>query len=497
MQVEMWAQIKRLKEVEKLSNRAIARRFGIDKKTVRRALQREKAPDHSDPRGRPSKLNPFKGYIQERVQKYPDLSGVVLLREIQNHGYSGKIKVLTDYLSEIRQKSKEVFLRIETSPGWQAQVDWANCGTVTIGHALRKLSCFVMVLSYSRKIYIEFTLSQCLEDFIQCHLNAFDYFGGITRKILYDNLKLVVLCRWGREIQFNPKFMEFAGVFGFEPVPCNVARGNEKGKAESGIYYIRKNFLAGREIRWPQICKEGRLWLDNVANLRVHRTTRQQPDNLWKEEKPYLLPLLERPYDASIVRAVHSTHQALVRFDGNAYSVPCTHAYQTLLLRSTIDTVRILAQDKEIACHLRSYDRGCVVEDPKHFAQIMAIKKKAFADRLQKSFMDLGSVAGNYLEGMADTQVHIGRHIAQIMELVATYGKQEVLGAMTYAFQFKAFGAAYVQNILLQKRDAQGFPEILPLTIPKKPSWNEIVTEEPDLSIYDKLMESKGDSTHE
>ena len=152
--------------------------------------------------------------------------------------------------------------------------------------------------------------------------------------------------------------------------------------------------------------------------------------------------------------------------------------------------MRLSCEGKEIARHPRCYDRDAVIEDSKHFAGILAVKRKALAQRLHNSFMELGPGAGDYLEGLGSVYTNVGRHIARIMELVAAYGKREVLEAMAAAFEFRAFGAAYVQNILLQKRNAKGLKEILPITIPQKPAWNEIITEEPDLSIYDKLIES-------
>ena len=497
MDAEIWAQIKRLKANEKLSLTEIGRRVGLDRKTVRRALQSKTLPVTQLSSPRPSKLEPFKGWIRERIEKYPRLSGTVVMEEIRRQGYAGKIRILSEYLASLKSKTKEVFLRIETPAGEQGQVDWANCGGVQIGNAWRKLSCFVMVLGYSRMMYIEFTLSQSLEDFLQCHLNAFKYFGGYPRKILYDNLKLVVISREGPHIKFNSKFMEFAGMFGFEPVPCNVARGNEKGKAESGIYYIRRNLLDGRKISWPGIRTESRTWLDQTANVRLHRTTGQRPVDRWEQEKSHLLPLPQWEYDSAIPRPVCATHQALVRFDGNAYSVPHAYARKSLDLRASIETVRLSFDGKEIAVHSRCYDRGAVIEDPKHFAGILAVKKKALAQRLHNSFMELGPGAADYLEGLGSIYTHVGRHIAQIMELVAAYGKQEVLEAMDAAFEFRAFGAAYVQNILMQRRNAKGLKEILPITIPQKPAWNEILTEEPDLSIYDKLMESDEEASHE
>lgn len=499
MQPEIWAEIKRLRQVDNMAVAEIARRVGMDRKTVRRALRSERLPVIRRTTKRISKLESFKSYIHERLSEYPTLAGTVIFEEIKRQGYTGKIRILSKYLAGLRHKAKEVFLRIETQPGEQAQVDWANCGSVIIGHALRKLSCFIMVLSYSRMMYIEFTLSQCMEDFIQCHINAFQYFQGITRKILYDNLKLVVLSRLGSQIKFNSKFMEFAGVFGFEPVVCNVARGNEKGKAESGIYYVRTNLLAGRKIFWPQIQKDAKQWLNDAANVRIHRTTQERPLDRWELEKPHLMPSPQIIYDASIIRPVRSTHQALAHFDGNAYSVPHQRAHQTLILRASKDTLRIFADSKEIAQHARCYDRGSVIEDPKHFEGILALKRKAFASKIQQSFLELGEQARIYLDGLAETEIYPHRHIAQIMELVAAYGKNNVLKAIAHALEFKAFGAAYIKNIIQQEMTNKGLKEILPIHIPQKPSWNEIVTEEPDLSVYDKLIngnDNKGDSTH-
>ena len=230
MQPETWAEIKRLRCVEKIPIAEIARRVRSDRKTVRRALLSQGLPVSRVERCLPSKLDAYKPYVKERMERYPDLPGSTLFEELKRQGYIGKVRIITRYLASIRAKAKEVFLRIETPPGEQAQCDWANCGSVRIGETWRKLSCFVMVLSYSRLMYLEFTLSQCLEDFLRCHVNAFTYFGGIPKKVLYDNLKLVVLSRLGTEVRFNPKFMEFSGVHGFQAVLCNPARGNEKGK---------------------------------------------------------------------------------------------------------------------------------------------------------------------------------------------------------------------------------------------------------------------------
>lgn len=490
MQPELWAEIKRLAAAEKLGKSEIARRVRVDRKTVRQVLASEYLPVPTRTPRQPSKLEPFKKYIAERLKAYPHLSGATLYDELRRQGYTGKIRILREHLAEVRPNQKEVYLRIETAPGEQMQVDWANCGSIVVGQATRKLSAFVAVLSYSRMMYLEFTLSQCQEDFIRCHINAFRYFSGICRKILYDNLKLVVLSRVGSEVRFNPRFLEFSGIFGFEPVLCNVARGNEKGKVENGIKYIRSSFLEGREIKsWPEVQRQAQQWLAEVANVRLHRTTQEPPVARWEREKGLLQALPCREYDASILRTGRTTHQALVSFDGNIYTVPPAYAYKTVTIRASELEVWVLSDGLEIARHRRSYDRSAVIEDPKHIAGIVALKRRAFTARQEKRFLGFGPEAKEYYEGLLGNQVHPVRHIAKIMELAATYSEAEVLAAVREALKYKAYGAAYIQNILLQKRTAKGLGEILPLTIPQRPEWNEISMKQPDLSIYDKLLE--------
>ena len=492
MNAELWADIKRLSGVEHLAVSEIARRLRVDRKTVRRAIRSDRVPVVV--RARQKKLlSPYTGYVAERLKAYPHLPAPVLLQELKKQGYLGSLRILQGYLKGVRGKTKEVFLRIETDPGEQAQCDWANCGSVQVGKIRRNLSAFVMVLSYARMMYVEFTLSQCLEDFIQCHVNAFCTFGGVPRKILYDNLKAVVLSRMGSDIRFNPAFMEFSGVFGFEPVPCNVARGNEKGKVENGIYYLRINFLAGRELLWPDSNRDVHAWLRDIANVRKHRTTGERPIDRWEREKPFLIPLPERGYDAAITRAVRSSHQALVRFAGNFYSVPHVYAYKTLILKADALHVRILSDTSEVALHARSFGRGDVIENPKHFEGILATKRRHFTLILTKRFLELGGPARGFMEGLVRSEVRPLQHLQQILNLVSLYSKEEVLSALEHAGACNAYGAGYVKSILLQRRAAQGLPEIQSIDIPQRPEWNDIHTDDPDLSVYDQAMENPRD----
>jgi transposase len=487
MEPQIWAEIRRLRQIDKRTISDIARQLLLDRKTVRRALRADTAPGDRVSPGRRSKLDEYKAYIGERITRYPRLPATAVYEEIKQRGYTGKVRILREYMAGIKQTETEAFVRITTLPGEFGQVDWAHCGTVQIGTAARKLSCFVMVLSYSRLLYLEFRLSQCLEDFIQCHINAFRFFGGIPKKVLYDNVKTVVISRLGSAIQFNPQFAAFAGSYLFEPVCCNPGRGNEKGIVESGIKYIRTSFLMGRTITWPGINADACQWRDEIANVRQHAVTHERPVDRFEQEKPLLIPLPEHDYDASVIRTLKASSQALIHFDGNTYSVPYAYAYKAVVLKGTCHEVTVWDGMIKIARHRRSYERGLVIEDPAHYAGLIAEKKKAFASKLKDHFLSLGVSAQAYLDGLLNAELHLPHHIAGIMECVRLYGKTEVLQAIEHALHYKAYGAPYLKNIILQQRAARGMKQPLPIIVPAKPDWTELCIEQQDLSLYDEL----------
>ena len=489
MNPELWAEVRRLAAIEKLSKSAIAARLRIDRRTVRRALACDQTPTAKLVGPKPSKLDPFKSYLQNRLKEYPELSGAKLLIELRRMSYPGGYSQLKEYLAALRPKANETFLRIETLPGEQAQVDWANCGSIQIGSALRKLSAFVMVLSYSRMIYVEFTLSQCLEDFLTAHINAFRFFKGIPKKILYDNLKTVVLSRVGRDIRFNPKFVDFAGYHLFEPVPCAPGKGNEKGKVENGIKYIRTSCLAGYAVTsWPDLQSHSALWRDEVANIRIHGTTRARPIDRFDLELPLLQSLPPKDYDASIILPVKANNQAFVLFDVNAYSVPWELSSKSLTLKATAHEINVFDRDKLVASHGRSYEKHLYFEKPEHRKGLLASRKAATSAKLYGEFLSLGELANSYLNGLLHAELHLPYHLQKINEMVGLYGKTEVLQALDHALKFNAFGAAYIQNIIVQQRAGRGLASTPPIQIIRKPQWTQISVEDQDLSVYDDLF---------
>ena len=495
MNTELWATIRRMHSVDRQSISEIARQLRIHRQTVRRALEYVSGPPGNEARGAATtgKLEPFKAYMAERLKEYPALTAAKLQLEITRQGYSGGYTIIKEYLRETRPgRQRGVFLRLETLPGEYAQVDWAHTGHVTIGNARRALSCFVMVLSYSRMMYIEFTLSQRVEDFIAAHVNAFRYFGGIPRKINYDNLKSVVITRIGSDIRFNSRFMDFAGYYLFKPVPCGVRKANEKGKVENGIKYVRSSLLAGTKvISREQIQGLAQTWLTETANSRRHASTGERPTERFERERWLLMKQPPNEYDCSIAASGRATSQALVWFDGNRYSVPSGFAYKTLTIKATSERVAIYAGTRILTMHARSYEKNRVIENPKHYEGLLAQRKKARMSKLVESFLSLAPESAAYLRGLVRAELNLQVQLDKIQGMLNKYGVADVKIALSRALAYGAFGAHYIQNIIVQQRAARNIAEPEPLVLAKKPEWNDLTVAESDLSLYDSLFETE------
>lgn len=487
MDTQTWGEIRRLKEIERLSEREIAEQLNISRGKVRRALAG--LPSQREPRQIVSKLDRFKPAIAELVGVYPNLSGVRVLEKLKGLGYSGGSTILREHLAELRGLKREAFVRYETAPGEEAQVDWGYYGLLNFNGQARKIYFFVMVLSYSRKLYVEFTVSQSLDMFLQCHVNAFNYFGGVPRTILYDNLKSVVISRYINHIEFNRKFLEFAGCYLFAPKACNVRRANEKGKVESGVGYVEKNFLAGREFRdFADLECQGGDWL-TAANQRVHGTTKERPEERFQKEKEFLLPLPARDYDTTFPVPARAYHDCRLRFDGNYYSVPAKYILLPLTLRAGKYEVKLFYQGSGIATHRRSWGRNEKIDDPKHFAELLKVKKAARDSKLRDRFLALAPCCADYFEGLLRLEKDLREELRQIMSQADIYGDYEVIPAIEKALEHKAFGAAYVKNIIAQNRAKRLAKPILPLKLSRYPDIENLEVEPKNLDYYDKLFE--------
>src|SRR6266540_3529811 len=239
---EQRAQIRRLFHAEHWKIGTIATELGVHADTVRAALETERFK--RGPAPRTALTDPYFDFIQQTLEQHPRLRATRLFQMLGDRGYRGSVVQLRRVVASLRPPRQEAFLRLTTLPGEQAQADWASFGTVTIGSAQRRLSCFVLTLSYSRALYLEFFFDQTIENFLLGHVHAFCDWSGCPRTILYDNLKAVVLERCGNAIHFHPRLLELCGHYHFAAQPCRPFRGSEKGRVERAIQYIRHSFFA-------------------------------------------------------------------------------------------------------------------------------------------------------------------------------------------------------------------------------------------------------------
>lgn len=454
----MRAQMRRLVLVERWKIETVARRFGVHHSTVRRALD-DAEPTQGTPF--PSAVDPFKPYIVDRITAYPELSATRLLEELKERGYPRGIAILRRYVAQVRQpRARKAYLRVEVEPGEQAQVDWGSFGHLRVGGAQRPLSAFVMVLSWSRALFVDFSLDQRMETFLAMHRRALEFFGGVPKRCLYDNLKSVVLHHVGSTVQFNPRFLAFASHYLFEPTAAPVRYPEAKGRVESNIRYLRQSFFYGRTFSsLADLREQAARWRDETANFRLHATTRERPADRLLVERARLRALPERPFDADLVLPCIVSKEARVRLDSNTYSTPPDVVGKTVHVRANDDTVRVLLDGAEIASHQRSWDRRRHVEDPVHVEKLLERRKGALGPRRKDRIAVLSDESRVYLQEIARRRIDLENEVKKLTRLLAVYGAEDLAAGMARALAARTFGARYVRTFMDQARFARGLGE--------------------------------------
>jgi len=367
--------VQELSELQRqgMSIQGISKLTGWDRKTVRKYLLQPNAMPEYGPRRRPaSKLDPFKPYLEERMR-----AGVwnaqVLLRELRKRGYTGGYTIVKDWLHPQRSSVRAVAVRrFETPPGKQAQVDWGHLGTLQCEDQEQKLWAFTFTMGYSRRLMAEVAVDQKIGTLLRMHEEAFQQMGGVPEEILYDRMKTVWLGSDERgEIVWHPVFLDFARYWGFTPRLCRPYRAQTKGKVESGVKYLRRNFLCGLQGREPHSLADMnaqlREWIAAVANQRVHGTTREQVAVRWDVEQFSLQPIAGRPsypyVDGELRKVVRD---AYIDWQGSRYSVPWQYVGKDVWVRELAGEVDVLDGRSRIAMHPRARRKHDVVTFPPH-----------------------------------------------------------------------------------------------------------------------------------
>jgi len=493
MNIALWAEIRRLAEIEKLSGRTIAQRLHCSRHTVAEALQQQQPPTPSAA-PRASLLDPYTDRIQELLARHPDLSAVRIHEEIVRgpQGYTGSTTVLRRYLRKVRPARGRVYQEVHYQPGQAMQVDWGDCGCVQVGSTRRKVSVFVAVLCYSRLIYIEFTLSQRKAEFYRCLVNALTFFGGSPRSLIFDNLKAAVLNGSGRSACYHPEFLALCGYFCLQPVACARRDPESKGVVEGGVRYVKHNALAGRadELqRFEDYQALASYWPDQVANQRIHEVTRERPIDRFEQERGLLRPLPAIGFDTDeVVAAVVNPH-ARIAFDGNRYSAPPRLARKPITLRANRDEVRLLHEGQVVAQHVRSYERGQLLVLPEHQLAALSLRHRPSQQALEQEFDAWGPEAREFHLHLNRRPVKTGVHLRRLLNLAHVYGRTEVLAAIGRALELATYDAAYVENLLLAQRRRRQLPTPTLPTPKRRELIDDINLEPADPSVYDRFCQ--------
>lgn len=474
---------------QKLSNRKIGDELGISKDTVSKYLK-DPVINFKKETKRVSILEPYYDKIEEMLDQYPDVSAVVILRNLKELGFEGEVTVIRRHLRKVRGKVKmrKVYIRFESEPGEQMQIDWGYFGIIQYNQTKRKLFGFALTEAYSRKLYIEFTHSLKQDVLHQCLFNAFVYLGGTPKELVFDNMTTAVIERRGRVIRFNDAFLKFLLPFKITPKACNIRAPYEKGKVERAIGYIKQNFMPLKTfIDLDDAQNQAINWLNNEANVRIHQTTGEEPEK--RATKISLTPL-PFPADKSYlqVESLKVYKDFCVRFDSVSYSAPPWTVGKSLILKASQREIKLYYKTRLVATHKRCWEKNKRIELKNHREQATRYQAKTLETSEIALFNSLGEEFREYLKGLVKSNHPIKKNIIRLLDLKNQYGKGSLSVAILKAIKQAAYGADYIENILYQEMTPEN--NHLPVKV-KNQDLNEIRLSEPNLSEYDALIFKK------
>lgn len=488
VRLEEWGMIKALRQ-QGLSISEIARRVGKDRKTVRKVLKSSEYRKYKRSEKAKKLITPYMEYIKDRIAKY-NLRAKRLYREIREQGYKGSYETVKNYVRSIKDlRPKPAYIRYETLPGEQAQVDWGHMKRIRPDGLEEEVYCFSFVLGYSRALYKEYTEKRDLLTFMRCHQRAFEYVGGVPAKILYDHVKTVVLKSLGKEHIWNESFMDFARFYGFKPDLCNVGEAHEKGKVEKVLDYIEKDFFIGTE--WEgldELNQKGLKWLNEVANVRVHGTTGEIPfERLKKEER--LVPVGGRGYEVFLREPRKVSKDCYISYKGNRYSVPHKYSLRQVMVKIYEEELKVYFGHELIATHRIAQGRGETLTEPSHFEGLPQRKATYSIKGLREEFVRSFEGAEGYVLGLTQEKgANLRYHLEKILALREDYAQDEISEAVKLATRYGAYGYKFVHNILIQKKKGYTPPLVCELTIKYPWEYNyEDVAQRP-LRVYEELV---------
>ncbi|MBE9509179.1 MAG: IS21 family transposase [Chloroflexi bacterium] len=470
---------------EGLSRQKIASQLGINRKTVSKVITRRTVRLHGQPRQpRQSQLQPYHARIDELLQKAPGRSAVNILQRLRPAGYLGGITILRDYLRTVRAPApKEAFYELDFAMGEAAQVDWGEFGDV-FGDGT-KVHCFVMVLCWSRLLYLEFTLRETLGALLRCYERALRFFGGRCSEYWHDNMPTVVAERVGNLSRFTVGFSAYVGFHGFNAVLCNVRAPHEKGRVEDGVKFVRNQFWPGRDFRdLADINTQAVQWRDLWANRREHASTGKVPELMFAKEREALLPLRPEPYDTDEVTSCEVSRFFRVRFETNFYTVPWTLVGKTVTVRADDRTVRVFYGPKRVTQHERCYLKHQKIENLAHRQGLDEHKPGAQRTGQLAAVESYGQNTRRYLELITAGTRSLRAELRELGCLGTVYGPQAVERTIGELLAKGVVGAGRLERTLRLQQDLPQAPPPMPLSDERL----QFVPPAPQLGDYDALL---------
>ena len=440
--MQLWRDVRRQVLAENLSKRAACQKYGLGWQTLKKILTHEQPPGYRQSRPRPKrKLAPFLPILEQMLAEdldAPHKQRHTVRRLFQRlrdeHGYAGGLTVVQGAVREWRQSRQEVFLPLSHPPG-EAQVDFGEAVVELAGERTR-VALFVLTLPYSGAIFVQAFPRECTETFLEGHRRAFESFGGVPRRIRYDNSAIAVVeVGRGRERTLTREFLRLQSHYLFREHFCLVRRANEKGHVERLLGYARRSFL----VPVPQVADLESLNQRLIDGCRADlaERTRGKPATkaeLLREDQAAFLPLPRQSFEARRVVTTHATSQSLVRFDANDYSVPVRYAHRPLTVVGTVEEVRIVFEDRLVARHRRCWQRERTRFEPAHYLALLERKPGGFDFAKPLEDWQLPDCFGLLRRRLEAADADQGtRSYIRVLWLLERFSVEQLAGAVEYA----------------------------------------------------------------
>jgi transposase len=481
---ELETEIRRLFFAEHWKVGTIAQQLDVHHDVVRRVLGLLPPPEATGPPAQ--RLDPYRAFITAQLEQYPRLRATRLFDMIQPRGYRGSVRTLRRWIARVRPApASEVFLRLQPLPGEQAQIDWAHVGTIPVPGGERPLWVFLMVLAYSRALWAELVFELTADSLGRSLVRGTAWMQGSARQWLFDNPKTVVLERHGDAARFHPDLLDLAGHYHVQPRLCAVGKGNQKGRVERAVRYLRERFFAGRRI--TDLAAGNRelfRFLEDIALPRPHPVFKDRSvADVLAEERPQLLPLPTTPPATDRVVSASADKTASVRFDTNLYSVPPAAAGKTLTLVASDTLLRVLDGALEVARHPRCWGRRQVIERPEHRAEILRLKRAAQElkgrDRLRALIPSIDTLYARWIEAGRSLR-HTTAFANRLLDL---YGETIFIHAVAEIIERGLHDPGALAQLCEQQRRARSRPVPIAIAVPSHVPDRDVIPH--NLEDYD------------